>query len=257
VTRPSALRGVGSLRLPLRARLGEESGYTLVELIVTMLLITLLSGVFYSFLFSGDRVSREGRRWLELNETARLTLERMTRELREADALLSVSSPNGSSSITFQGDFNADGTFVNGTYNARITCDEVITYRYDSAGDRLLVSTAVDPSPPTASPTECVANPSGEEVLAENVASFALSYFGSNPYLDNGTAPPTKVSDGSVTWQEMDKASAFGVAGYGNNDGVLNVELDHVTSIAMEMTVALGSQEHPYRTAIELRNTFS
>lgn len=230
-------------------RLRRDEGYTMVELSVTLLILSLLLGTFYGFLFGGDRAARDGRGWLELNQTARLAFERLTRELREVDQILSVSAPDGATAITFQADFDADGTYAmpTGTYVPAYGPDETITYQYEAAGQRLLVSTPGDPTP---------------VALAENIVAFRLSYFGSEPRLDVGCAGFSPVpagcaaNDGQIFWQEIDRSSSAGVVGFGNNDRVLNVELQHVSSMVVEMTVGLRNQRHSYRTGVELRNRF-
>ena len=225
----------------------DEDGYTITEMMVVVLILSLLMGVFYAFLFGGDRVATDGRNWVELNQTARLAFERLTRELREADQVLSVSSPSGDRSISFQADFDSSGSFATGTYKPDISPDEVITYSYNGSAGTLSVATQ---ETPTGTAT----------ALSENIISFRLLYYGSEPRLDIGCSgtvdPPCAAGDGVIHWQEIDRSPVAGIGGFGNNDGVLNVELQFVTSIVVEMTVGKGGQTHVYRTGVELRNTF-
>lgn len=233
----------------INIRSSQEDGYTIVEMMVVVLLLSLLSTVFYAFLFGGERASRDGRQWVEANQNARLAMERMQRELREADQIVSVSSPDGKSSITFQSDLDQDGTFVTGTYVANIEPSEVLTYRW--LGEELLISTAVTPTV--------------EAVLSRHIKSFSFSYFGSEPKLDGGcsgfqgTIPPDcAANDGLIHWQEIDRSFGYTpkIIGFGDDNGVLDAELDHVTKIGIEMTVGIRNQEHSYRAAVELRNLF-
>lgn len=207
---------------------------TLIEMMIAIMLLSIIVATFYSFLFGGERASRNGQEWLELNQTARLSLERLSRELREADSIVSIS---GNSQIKFQADFDASGTFSGGDYQTDITNDEKITYSYDGASKELRIWSDVDdPDPPQPQP------------VARNVLAFSLTYFGSDPLLDCGS-PPGCTPDGLVTATEIDR--------FGNGNGVLDGnELNLVSTAVVDLTVGLGAQRHEYRTAVELRNLF-
>ncbi|MEO7804928.1 MAG: hypothetical protein ABIS18_11675 [Actinomycetota bacterium] len=228
----------------------DDKGISLVEIIVTVGLIALITTAFYGFLFSSHDAFRKGRKTLELNQASRLVLERLSRELREADAVVKVSSPDGSRWIEFQADFDASGSYTTSTstgynYVPGLNSDkEKVRYEYDAERDILLVSGWNQLLPPP-------------EPIIEEATSFTFSYFGSDPYLDCGTIPPTCVSDGVITWQEIDGAADFGRLGFGNKNGVLDVELTHVTSIAIKMEVGAGNRKYTYRTGVELRNSSS
>lgn len=208
----------------------DEGGMTLVEMMVAIMLLSILVATFYSFLFGGERASRNGQEWLELNQTARLSLERLSRELREADSIAQIS---GASEVKFQADFDASGTFSGGEYQTDIGEDEKITYSFDSGTRELRIWSDQNPTP---------------QPVARNVFDFSLTYFGSDPLLDCGS-PPLCTSDGVVTAAEIDR--------FGNGNGVLDGnELNLISTAVVDMTVGLGFQRHEYRTAIELRNLF-
>jgi prepilin-type N-terminal cleavage/methylation domain-containing protein len=106
----------------------EEAGFTLPELLVTMLIMTTVMFALYSIFDMSLRVFSFGNDKTEAVENARLGLERMEREIRtaypynklDADAandniLYGVSpsttvSPNPSNSITFFNDLNGNYT---------------------------------------------------------------------------------------------------------------------------------------------------
>lgn len=231
----------------LKEVLRREGGFTIIEMMVVMLLLSILVGVFYTFLFGAERAANDGRSWLELNENARLTIERVSRELREADTLISVGCfengnpcASGDPSINFQSDFDSSGTYsVTGTFQPDITPGEVVRYQYSSATRQLLVSTNE-----TVTPT----------ALADNISTFRMGFFGSDPKYDTGCVPLAvsgcAAGDGIITWQEIDQAAI------GNKNGRPDGEYDFITSIVLDMTVSLRSQNHTYRTGIELRNAF-
>jgi len=228
-----------------RELMRRQDGFTIIEMMVVMLLLSILVGVFYTFLFGAERAANDGRSWLELNENARLTIERMSRELREADTLIAVccfSSGNvsGDPTIDFQSDFDSSGSYnVTGTYEPDITPDEVIRYQYSSGTRQLMISTNQ-----TVTPT----------ALADNIIQFKVGYFGSDPKYDTGcgalSVSGCAAADGIITWQEIDQAAI------GNKNGRPEGELDFITSVVVEMTVGLRAQRHSYRTGIELRNAF-
>lgn len=235
--------------IEIRKRMTADEGFTITEMMVVVLLLSVLIGVFYSFLFGGERAARDGRNWLEANQNARLALERMSRELREADQILTVS---GESGVEFQADLDQSGAFATGTYTPDITDEEKITYNYDAGADELHVSTAVTGT--------------ASAVLAHNIVAFRFRYFASDPKVDigcsgfNGTAPADcAAGDGTVHWQELDWAEDHSppLLGYGLSDGILgNDELNHITQIVIEMTVGIRNQRHEYRATVELRNLF-
>lgn len=223
---------------PVRWR-SDERGVTLTEMTVMLLIMSIVVSVFYAFLAGGQRLSRDGRDRLESNQTARLLLERLARELRETDRIVRVNKTGEDTEIEFQVDLNEDGAYVDGYYETNITDDERLKYRHQSATRRVLLNTKAS---------------GAAEALATNIVSFSLMYFGNNPILDCGLEPPVCESDGVVTWQEVDLSPQFFIWGYGNDNGDLDAELDHVTSI--EAAVKVGTRPQSYRTRVELRNLF-
>ncbi|QIN82965.1 prepilin-type N-terminal cleavage/methylation domain-containing protein [Rubrobacter tropicus] len=112
--------------MKVRRSLAEEDGFTLTELMVTILLMSVAMGALYSVFDMSLRVFSFGNDKTEAVENARLGLERMEREIRTAypynkldgvstnDNLLggyspsSAVTPNPSPSITFFNDLNGN-----------------------------------------------------------------------------------------------------------------------------------------------------
>jgi prepilin-type N-terminal cleavage/methylation domain-containing protein len=67
-----------------RRLLREESGFTLVEVLVTMMIMLVLLSALYSIFDMGLRVFSVGNNKVEATENARLGLEKMEREIRAA-----------------------------------------------------------------------------------------------------------------------------------------------------------------------------
>ena len=219
----------------------HDAGFTLVEILVAASLFMLLNVFTFTAVLGNARVTQTARDATDVNQEARVLLNRMARELREAKAVTSASNPgtftfsapyatfdpNSDSSLTFEVDFNG----VNGI--EPLAADpEVITYKYDRAGQRVLLQAGGQTLP----------------VLAANVTAFKLS-FTSRQFLYDGTIGGVK--DNVVTWEELD-ADPAGVKGNGNKK--LDLELNYIDSVAIEITLFKGQRRQTYRTQVDLRN---
>jgi hypothetical protein len=178
-----------------------------------------------------SRGVKSSREYNDLNEEARVLLNRMSRELREARAIQAATNPAGSTwnsaanaSITFDVDFDGDGTIEPDADDP-----ERLTYTYDKAASRVTLQASGENYP----------------ILAANVSAFKLTY---NSRLYQLDAAP---KDGIVTWQEIDAETS---GAYGNQNGVLDQELDYIDSITIEFSVLTGSRRQDYRTQVDLRN---
>ena len=73
----------------------DDSGLTLVELLVSIVLISLIGTIVFTSVIATQRASESSRQVNDLNEEARLVLNRMSRELREAKRITAVINPMG------------------------------------------------------------------------------------------------------------------------------------------------------------------
>ncbi|HWL36488.1 MAG TPA: prepilin-type N-terminal cleavage/methylation domain-containing protein [Frankiaceae bacterium] len=231
-----------------RVRRGGARGFTLVELLVASMLFMLLSSMVFTTVVAGARTAKNSREYNDLNEEARLLLNRMSRELREAQSIGAVTNPGGAvsstgtelypsyytsdgtadTSVTFNVDFNG-----NDTIEPNATDPETLTYKYDRANRRVLLLAAGESMP----------------VLAAEVESFTMR-FTSRVHAADGAVDGTY--DGVVNWEELDADTAN--AG-GNDNHVLDgAELSKIDSITIEITVLKGDREQTYRTQVDLRN---
>lgn len=110
----------------LRRLRGEESGFTLVEVMVTMMLMLVVMFALYSIFDMSLRVFGFGNDKTEATENARLGLERMEREIRAA---YPQDKANGNETLltTRTADQITFGNDLNG--NRIVDSNEVITYR--------------------------------------------------------------------------------------------------------------------------------
>ena len=228
----------------VRARLHGEEGFTLVELLVASFLFLLLTSIAFSTVLASARAARTSREVNDLNEEARLVLNRMSRELREARRITAAANPDGSKfnpasdvSVSFEVDFNGDNAIDPGAADP-----EVLTYRYDRAAQRLVVQASGETLP----------------VLAGDVSEFKITYH-SRRFEYNGTVAPAGVGcgptngvkDSLVTWQEVDAHPSMA---HGNCNGALDKELDVVDSVTIDLRVLFGARQQVYRTRVDLRN---
>lgn len=220
--------------------LGEaEEGFTLVELLVASSILFLLLGIVLTSMVSSQRITRDVKTDVGVNEEARTALDRISRELRQArDITAVIGSPgsvaagknDGQYGLTFEADFNG-----NTAIDTNAADPEVITYTYD--GSRILLSASDTSGHVVTSP-----------VLSGKVSSFRFDYRSSNYKYDcNG--------DGVTDWTEIDNAACRPPALAGDQVGVLDAnELRFVNSVLVTFTVQEGSKVQSYRTQIDLRN---
>jgi len=211
----------------------RDSGSTLIEIMVALALFGLLGSALLSFVLSTQKVTENTRQMTSVNEEARLAMERLTRELRQASAVREVHLPasaTDSTAITFWTDF--DG---NGTEDLNAADPEVLTYRWQPTTGELTL-TANDAS------GTAVTRP----VLAANVTAFTLSLRSSLWEYDRSSP-----KDGVTDWTELDANGAP----VGNQNGVLDApELDHLDAVGVSMTVLDGPFAQTYQTQVDLRN---
>lgn len=91
----------------MRAR--REDGFTLVEILVAIALLSVVSVGFYSVMLSVVRGSQTAEDVVRISEEARAGLNRMIRDIREAEEI-TISEPDR---LGIRTDFNDDGLIQN------------------------------------------------------------------------------------------------------------------------------------------------
>ena len=245
----------------LRARLhrsGDQSGFTLVELLIAMSLAVVLMAVTMSAIVASQDAVLTTKQQQDLNEEARQAINRMARDIRQARQILTAVNPDrptfsttGLVATRFAADYDGDGC-VGGVVVAGgpVTClpynpsnPEDITYCYQPGVTQLYI---IDNQAPgvvsvTAATTSCSG---GQPLLAGNVAGFRVDYR-SNLYRYD-----LNPSDGVTSWLELDEATPP----IGNGNGLLDGELVNVDSVVLNLTMRLGGRNQVYRTQVDLRN---
>jgi prepilin-type N-terminal cleavage/methylation domain-containing protein len=235
------------MRQLLANRHHGDEGFTLIEMLIGLLLTSLVTSMVFTAVMAASRVATSSRRVNDLNEEARIVMNRMSRELREAKAVTAVSNPAGPGgatmdatadvSVTFEVDFNG-----NGVIEPDAGDPEVLTYIYDRSAQRLVLQAAGQSLP----------------VLAANVSDFTLDfttrryqYDGVQFTTGSGCTSVNQVRDGVVHWYEVDKYPAS----VGNCDGELDAELPVIDSVQIDLKVLYGPQQQVYRTTVDMRNS--
>jgi Tfp pilus assembly protein PilW len=250
-----------------RRRSASDAGLTLVELLVAIVLTGVLGGIVVTVLLGIHTSVTNTNAQHNLNEEARLALNRIAREVRQAtaittptgftspSAITAVQNPDGAdydatqiTTVTFTSDFNGDGCIdgVNSgggstgcdAYNANDP--ETLTYCWDPSSDvRELFHIPGQFVGPTCQTS------GAQAILAGDVTSFKLSYR-SNSYLADSN------NDGITTWTELDARSPS----LGNDNGQLDArELPEIDSVVIDITASEGgNHSQSYTTEVDLRN---
>ena len=239
------------MKRPSRLRAGrDDGGFSLVELLVAIMMLSVVLGIALTLLTSTQRSADGTIGEHQAVEEARLGLNRISRELRQATALryaLNADGPTRSDSavtmVSFEADFNGDGCIAGSSGCAAVSAadPESLTYCHQPPAAGTEGRLYIIPQLITTPTTSCASL--GVPILAGRVDRFELQYR-SNLYRYD-LAP----TNGVTTWRELDVATTP----TGNNNGALDVELAGINSLIVDLTLDAGS-DRTYRTHIALRN---
>lgn len=235
---------------------GQDAGFTLVEVLIALSLLMVLGAVVLTSLVATTQSSRSTRTHHDLNEEARNALNRMARELRQADAITHVVNADGAAydpsalvAVSLTADFNRDGCTGNApTCTTDASNPEEITYCFDPAATAESTRDSLWLIPNGTPPTITCAVPGSQPILAGRVDGLRFEYR-SNAYLYD-----TSPTDGVTTWQELD-AGGPPVGDMGSSDGDINTSaVDHVNSVVVHLTMGADGVTQDYQTQVDLRN---
>lgn len=219
----------------------DESGFTLVELLVAVSLFSILSIGFYQLMFGQIEGAERAENVVRVSEEARLGFNRMVRDTREGEFLsagdgCTTAAMTAGRCFNIRADFDGDGTYENddasGTY-------EDVTFSYDPATNRVNLVVCQPPGSATCSSYLLMANvvPIPGR-LAFDFSSNLLEY----------DANPT---DGVASWQEIDAAAGE----IGNGNGILDVgEFDYLSNVTFSLRVSSGEATSDFFSEVQLRN---
>lgn len=207
-----------------------DDGYTLVEVLVAIAIFLMLMTIVLSTVISISKATEAAKQFTNINEQARIATERLSREMRQATEIRAATvaaTPGGDTEVTFGVDFNG-----NQIIEGAVADPEIITYRYDSANERLTLTANDEYGTAVTRP-----------ILSEEVTAFEFGFRSSLWQHDQN-------ADGITTWEELDS-----VAGVGNQNGILDTpELELIDLVAVTLTVMDGQHKQTYQTQIGLRN---
>lgn len=222
----------------------EEGGYSLVEVIIALFIFSIISVGFISVMMSGARSADATRNSVRLSEEARLGLNRIVRDVREASWVSFTSNQAGAvqSSFTIKTDYNGNGVYGNsaGPNGTAESNYEVVTYAYDAATKSITVTADGFP---------------GETLIkgVEPIGSTPVFSFTSNrlemDWNGDGVTTLTEVSDNACTWggnsTTLDPAC---------NTTLTDKEMAYVTNFALSVKVRSSDTTSEYFAEAELRN---
>ena len=209
----------------------DETGFTLVEILIAVLLFGIISVGFYQVMISSVRGSETSETVAEISQQARTGYNRMIRDAREAD-VLDAASPT---SFTIWVDYDGDGTRDYTSY-------EYIRYTFNETAGTITLA-ALDASSTTTSSATLV---SGVEKVDPTIDVFSFS--------SNRLEYDYNPADGVTTWEEIDTPPT-GVVGVGDRDGTLDAaELTFLSDIKIRFTVQVDDRETEFYGQAQLRN---
>lgn len=224
----------------------NERGFTMIETLVALTVFSLISVGFYTTMFSGTRASETSRRLVRISEEARLGLNRMVRDVREADEIVTATDASFRVLINFNNDFevgDADGDGIPGEplYTNTAGNLEDITYIFDPDTQGLYIDANADGAL------------TDDELLASGVrdadGATPFTYFSNLLEFDWN-------DDGVTTCLEIDDAVEHGVsATVGNNNARCDAgEVRFLNRIAFAFKVSSGDSSANFYANSQLRN---
>ncbi len=124
-------------RMPhnLFARRACSSGFTLIEFIITILLASILAGIFVNFFSLGTDIFYRMYSSQDVKQIKRLIINRMGYEIRQADEL----TINSATDLSFSSDIDSDGVAEQVRY---FMSGNELHKTIDGAGDTVLIQNA-------------------------------------------------------------------------------------------------------------------
>jgi Tfp pilus assembly protein PilV len=157
--------------------LREERGFTIVEMSITIVIMMVMLMALYSVFDMSVKAFSYGNNKVEAVESARVGMEKMEREIRQAYGNPAIFQTWTATQIRFGNDLDGNGAIA--CPNDDGVC-ELITYRLDAASNELRRVNSADAGAPGAP-------------VVENVAPGGLAF----TYFENDGAPAD--SEGDIT----------------------------------------------------------
>ena len=228
----------------------DERGFSMVELLVGLALFSLVAAGFISVLFAVARGTDATTSSVRVSEEARLGLNRLIRDTREAGWIeLSSTDPAVShDSFTVKIDFNADGAFANPATGTAQGNYEIVTYAYDAANDWITVTAPGVGTETLVRGVDCV-NDNG--ICTSDVFTFSSNRLEYDGALDG-------VTDGVTTLAEINAAACpptnLTTLDSACNGTLVDGELATVTNVNVAVELTTAGRSSDYYAEAQLRN---
>lgn len=230
----------------MRAR--GEAGFTMVELLVASTIFAAIATVFMSVMFSVARGTESTTDSVRISEEARLGLNRMVRDTREA-AWIELSSTNPDvthDSFTVKIDYDGNGAYTNSPPGTAAGSYEVLTYAYDAPGDRITVTAPGVGTETLVRGVDCVRDP-----VTGACTSTVFSFSSNRLEYDWNT-------DGVTTMSEIDDAACpnnnLTTFDSACNNVLADTELAALSSVNIAIEITNGDGSSDYYAEAQLRN---
>ncbi|NYD57667.1 prepilin-type N-terminal cleavage/methylation domain-containing protein [Nocardioides marinisabuli] len=202
----------------------RDAGFSLVEMLVGMALFAVLGTLLLGFAIGTTGVADDVRADSNTSGEARLAVERMTRELRQASEIRSVTIDDEGRVLAFTLGIDFDGQ---GGVEANAADDpEVLTYTWRPEERSLVLSGGGDSA----------------DVLAGGVVKADLRLRSSQWIHDTN-------GDGTTTWQEIDDSSVST-----SDDQLDAAELALIDLVSVELEVQDGDTTRQFVVQADMRN---
>ncbi len=215
-----------------RQSAGPEAGFSLIEMLVGISLLAVATAAFMGVLFSVGRGANTSRDVVRVSEEARLGFNRMVRDTREGEEIVSATD----TSYRVQIDFNADGVITPQPNPNPVGDHEDLTFEWDESSLTVKIN--------------------GETLIrrVDCLRSTSLCSRDVFTYTSDRLEYDWDKS-GTTEWTELDEAPSHGVVGVGNGNGALDgAELPFISNVTYAFDLQDGGAESEFYTEAQLRN---
>ena len=207
----------------------------MIELLVTIVLLSIVTTGAYMVLFSLNRASTTTRNVASVSQEARLSFNRMVRDTRQGRAIEAVDTnigDDGKVSYTVLVDFNQDNVISQPLPNDQGDY-EALTYEFDRDAKTVTLNGEVLMRGAECADPEC-------EVFEYSSSQMQYDWD----------------KDGVVTTDELDDAGCplHGNPTIGNCNNILDVELSLISNVDFLFTIHIGDATEKFANQAQLRN---
>lgn len=224
-------------------RVKDEAGFTLIELLTAIALFSVVSTGFYQVMFASSEGSQTAQDVIHVSEEARLGLNRIVRDAREANAVRAITRSATGESFELWIDFDNDN--IEDSAPADLTgSHEIVTYTWSSSARTISIRSG--------GTTEVLME--GIDCVERTGGLCVTPVFGySSSRLEYDVDP----ADGTTSVKEIDAADGLGDGNFvaqGAYPFPNGSEADLVDGIAFALKVTQGDATGAIYTEAQLRN---